>query len=47
MNWLICHQYIMTPFDRLIIAQAKIENLILITKDKTIPKYDNIKVLWS
>jgi PIN domain nuclease of toxin-antitoxin system len=35
------------PFDRLIIAQAKIENLILITKDKIIPKYNNIKVLWS
>ncbi|MBQ2594911.1 MAG: type II toxin-antitoxin system VapC family toxin [Candidatus Riflebacteria bacterium] len=35
------------PFDRLIIAQAKIENLILITKDKIIPKYEIIKVLWS
>ncbi len=28
------------PFDRLQIAQAKIENLVLITRDKNIRKYD-------
>ena len=33
------------PFDRLIIAQTKIENLILITKDKIIPKY-GIRIIW-
>lgn len=35
------------PFDRLIIAQAIIENLIIITKDKIIPKYEKINVIWS
>lgn len=33
------------PFDRLIISQAIAENLIIITKDKTIPLY-NVSVLW-
>lgn len=33
------------PFDRLIISQAITENLVIITKDGTIPKY-NVKVLW-
>ncbi len=33
------------PFDRLIISQAMAENLIIITKDGTIPLYD-VKVLW-
>ena len=33
------------PFDRLIISQAISENLVIITKDGTIPMYD-IKVLW-
>ena len=33
------------PFDRLIISQAISENLVLITKDGTIPLY-NVKVLW-
>lgn len=27
------------PFDRMLIAQCKIESLTLITRDKTIPKY--------
>ena len=35
------------PFDRLIIAQAMIENLIIITKDKIIPKYEKINIFWS
>ena len=33
------------PFDRLIISQAITENLVIITKDGTIPQYD-VKVLW-
>ena len=33
------------PFDRLIISQAIAENLVIITKDRTIPQY-NVKVLW-
>lgn len=33
------------PFDRLLIAQAKKLNAILITKDPFIPKYD-VKTLW-
>ena len=33
------------PFDRLIIAQAIIENLVIITKDKIIPKY-SVKTIW-
>ncbi|MBD5450261.1 MAG: type II toxin-antitoxin system VapC family toxin [Lachnospiraceae bacterium] len=33
------------PFDRLIISQAITENLIIITKDGTIPQYD-VKVVW-
>lgn len=33
------------PFDRLIISQAIVENLVIITKDGTIPLYD-VKVLW-
>lgn len=33
------------PFDRLIISQAMTENLVIITKDETIPQYD-IKTIW-
>ncbi len=33
------------PFDRLIISQAIAENMVIITKDGTIPLY-NVKVLW-
>ena len=33
------------PFDRLIISQAVSENLVIITKDGTIPMY-NVEVLW-
>lgn len=33
------------PFDRLIISQAISENLVIITKDGTMPMY-NVKVLW-
>lgn len=33
------------PFDRMLIAQAKAENLTIITKDPIIPKYD-VPTLW-
>ena len=33
------------PFDRLIIAQAISENCVLVTMDKTIPKYA-VETLW-
>lgn len=33
------------PFDRLIISQAITENMVIITKDRTIPQY-NVKDLW-
>ncbi len=33
------------PFDRLIISQVISENLVIITKDGTMPMY-NVKVLW-
>ena len=33
------------PFDRLIVSQAIIENLVIITKDTIIPKY-SVKTIW-
>jgi PIN domain nuclease of toxin-antitoxin system len=33
------------PFDRLLIAQAQTEHLVLITKDTIIPKYD-VQTIW-
>ena len=33
------------PFDRLIISQAIIESLVIITKDTIIPKY-SVKTIW-
>ena len=33
------------PFDSLIISQAIIENLVIITKDTIIPKY-SVKTIW-
>lgn len=35
------------PFDRLLIAQTKVEGLTLITQDKQIMKYDDISILWA
>jgi PIN domain nuclease of toxin-antitoxin system len=35
------------PFDHMLIAQAIVEDLILITRDKEIPKYPGIKVIES
>ena len=34
------------PFDRVIVAQSKEENLTVITKDPNFSKY-NIKILWE
>lgn len=33
------------PFDRMLIAQAKVENMTIITKDNSFSKY-NIDILW-
>lgn len=33
------------PFDRLLIAQAKIENLVLVTRDSQILKYSDLEFL--
>ena len=35
------------PFDRLIIAQAMVENLTLVTHDRTLARYDGLTVLWA
>jgi PIN domain nuclease of toxin-antitoxin system len=35
------------PFDRMLIVQAKQENLILITADKNILRYQNVKLLQA
>ncbi|AHM59895.1 hypothetical protein D770_08160 [Flammeovirgaceae bacterium 311] len=34
------------PIDRIIIAQAKFEKLMIISKDGNFHKYQNIKLLW-
>ena len=34
------------PFDRMLIAQAKTENMTIITKDHNFSKYD-IDILWK
>ena len=34
------------PFDRIIIAQALIEEMILITKDSIIPHYEEVITVW-
>lgn len=34
------------PFDRLIISQAKAENLTVISKDENFRKYPEVEVLW-
>ena len=34
------------PFDRLLICQAKSENLLFVTKDENIPKYD-VRTYWE
>ncbi len=34
------------PFDRIIMAQAIMEDLVLISKDSIIPHYEEVKTLW-
>lgn len=34
------------PFDRILIATAQLHNMILVTKDGTIPKYPELATLW-
>ena len=34
------------PFDRILVALAKTHSLTLLTSDRTIAKYPNIKTLW-
>ena len=34
------------PFDRIIIAQAKFERMIIISKDENFSKYAQIKLMW-
>jgi PIN domain nuclease of toxin-antitoxin system len=34
------------PFDRIIIAQAITEDMVLITKDNIIPQYKEVEILW-
>lgn len=34
------------PFDRIIIAQAITEDMVLITKDSIIPQYKEVNTLW-
>jgi PIN domain nuclease of toxin-antitoxin system len=33
------------PFDRLLIAQAQVEHLTLVTVDEQVRRYDNVAVL--
>ena len=35
------------PFDRLIIAQAMVENLTLVTHDRALARYEGVAVLWA
>jgi len=35
------------PFDRMLVAQALVENLTIITGDPHIPKYPGVKTIWS
>lgn len=34
------------PFDRLIVSQAIVENMVLVSRDGNIGKYDHVTVLW-
>jgi PIN domain nuclease of toxin-antitoxin system len=34
------------PFDRIIVAQAMVEKLTVITKDKNIAKYTEVQTVW-
>ncbi len=35
------------PFDRIIIATAQKHNMTILTKDRTIPTYPKVKVVWE
>ena len=35
------------PFDRIIIATAQAHNMTILTKDRTIPTYPKVKVVWE
>ena len=35
------------PFDRLLIAQALVENIVLATKDPLIRPYPDVEILWD
>lgn len=34
------------PFDRMLIAQAAVEGLTMLSSDQTIPRYEAVKVIW-
>jgi len=34
------------PFDRLIIATAQLKRLVIMTKDRTIPRYEDVRTVW-
>ena len=34
------------PFDRMLIAQASVERLAVVSADKNIQHYDNVKTIW-
>ena len=40
------HPHHSDPFDRIIIGQAQVENLTLISKDKNFVKYQELQLLW-
>jgi len=35
------------PFDRIIIATALEQDLVIVTKDGEIPKYPNVRIVWD
>lgn len=35
------------PFDRIIIATAMVHGMTILTKDRTIPTYPKVKVVWE
>lgn len=35
------------PFDRIIIATAQVHGMTILTKDRTIPTYPKVKVVWE
>lgn len=35
------------PFDRIIIATAQVHGMKILTKDRTIPTYPKVKVVWE